>query len=122
MTEEPTAGSAIEEYQGWLTLPGDPNEHYVSLFLDEGGAGVTIRFDGEVAGATKWDGSSVRVVRRPKYLEVQFRTHDLPQETVELAWKFNAGYQDDTLAGVIVARPNELRVSGEKGFTLVRPS
>ena len=121
MSEEPTAGSGTDKYQGWVTLPGDPEQHHVTLFLDEGGGGVRIQFDGEVAGATEWDGSSVRVVRRPKYLEVQFRTHDLPKETVELAWKFNAGYKDDTLAGVIVARPNELKVSGEKGFTLVRP-
>ena len=122
MSEEPTTGPATEEYKGWLTLPGDTEQRQVSLFLDESGAGVSIQFDDEVAGATQWDASSVRMVRRHKYLEVQFRTHDLPQETIELAWKFNTGYQDDTLAGVVVARPNELRVSGEKGFTLIRPT
>ena len=121
MGEEPDTGSATEEYKGWLTLPGDTEQRHVSLFLDEGSAGVTIQFDDEVAGATQWDGSSVQVLRRHKYLEVQFRTHNIPQETIELAWKFNTGYQDDTLAGVVVARPNELRVSGEKGFSLVRP-
>ena len=122
MSKGPAADSPIEEYKGWLTLPGDTEQRQVSLFLDEGNAGVTVQFDDEVAGARDWDGSSVRLVRRHKYIEVQFRTHDLPQETVELAWKFNAGYEDDTLAGVVVARPNELRVSGEKGFTLVKPS
>ena len=120
MSEEPTAGSETAEFQGWVMLPGDPERHHLILFLDEGGGGVRIQFDGEVAGSTSWNGSSVRVARRPKYLEVQFRTHDLPQETVELAWKFNAGYLDGTLAGVVVARPNDLKVSGEKGFTLVR--
>jgi hypothetical protein len=57
---------------------------------------------------------------RLKYLEVQFRVNGLPREGVVLAWRCNAGYSEDTLAGVVTARPNELRVTGEKGFTLVK--
>ena len=109
-----------EEYHGSLTIPSETEPHKVVLLLDWERQEVTVRFDAPVAGATEWSGSSVRIFQRPKYTEVQFRTIDLPKETVELAWKFNAGHQDDTLAGVIVPRPNALRVSGDKGFTLVK--
>ena len=108
------------EYHGSLTIPGEAEPRQVSLFLDKERQAIRIHFDEEVAGASEWEGSSVRVVQRLKYTEVQFRTTGLPKETVSLAWKLNASLQDDTLAGVVVARPNELRISGEKGFTLVK--
>ena len=83
---------------------------------------MTVRFDSTVSGATEWKGASVRVVRRLKYHEVAFTTTGLPKGSVELSWRLNAGLEDGTLAGVLVARPNEERVSGEKGFTLANPA
>ena len=102
-------------------MPGEGEPHSVSLFLDRDRGAVTLRFDEAVAGAKEWEGYSVRVARRLKYYEVSFRTLGLPKETVELVWKFNASMDDGTLAGVILVRPNDLRVSGEKGFTLAKP-
>ena len=107
-----------EEYQGSLTLPGETEPRDISLLLDKERKAVSVRFDTEVAGASEWEGASVSVVRRLKYIEVWFDTIGIPKETVELRWKCNADLRDGTLAGVVVARPNELRISGEKGFTL----
>jgi hypothetical protein len=49
-----------------------------------------------------------------------FVTTGFPKDTIEIIWKLNANVDDETVAAVAVIRPNELRVSGEKGFTLVR--
>ena len=111
-----------DEYNGTMTLPGESEARQFALLVDKEGQAVTLRFDAAVAGASEWSGLSVQVTRRPKYTEVWFMTTGLPKEKVELSWKCNAAFEDDTLAGVVVARPNEARVSGEKGFTLVRAS
>lgn len=108
------------EFRGSLIIPSETEPREVSLRLDRGSNAVAIHFDGEIAGATQWNGSSLRVVDRPKYTEVVFMTTDLPKETVQLTWKLNAAYADDTLVGVIVPKKNTQKVSGEKGFTLVR--
>ena len=110
------------EYQGALTLPGEDGPRNASILLDRDQAEVSIRFDPPIPGASEWKGRSVTAVQRPKYLEVVFNTTDLPRETLVLTWKFNASRHDNTLAGVIVVRPNDLRISGEKGFTMVRPA
>ena len=122
MPQTPRGDVARVEYRGALTLPGEDSPRNVAFLLDKKQAEVSIRFDSPVAGASEWEGRSVTVVQRPKYLEVVFSTTDLPKETLVLTWKFNASNQDNTLAGVIVVRPNTLRVSGEKGFTMVRPA
>ena len=109
-----------ETYRGMLTLPGDKEPREVGLLLDAPGLSVRVQFREPVGGAVEWPGSSVRVADRLKYREVQFTTEGLPVETVELVWKFNASLQDDTLAGVVTARPNDVKVSGEKGFVLVK--
>ena len=109
-----------ETYRGTLTLPGDNEPREVGLFLDAPGKSVRVQFREPVAGAVEWPGSSVSVADRLKYREVQFTTEGLPVETVELVWKFNASLHDDTLAGVVIARPNDVKVSGEKGFVLVK--
>ena len=120
MTSQSSDDSTREEYQGSLTIPSETEPRNVSLFLDSGRQEVSIRFDEPVAGSSDWTGSSVRVVRRLKYVEIQFMTTGIPQDPVELVWKLNAGLDDDTAAGVVIARPNELRISGEKGFILQR--
>jgi hypothetical protein len=109
-----------ETYRGTLTLPGDDEPREVGLFLDAPGKSVKVQFQEPVAGAAEWPGASVTVANRLKYREVLFTTEGLPVETVELVWKFNASLLDDTLAGVVIARPNDAKVSGEKGFVLVR--
>ena len=111
-----------EEYRGEITLPGENQATQASLFIDMEGKGLKLRFSDAVAGAHEWEPISIQAHRRLKYNEVVFRTAGLPRETVELVWKVNADKHDGTLAGVVIARPNELRVSGEKGFTLARPA
>ena len=113
--------SDIEEYHGSLTLPSEGEPRAVSVLVDNEREAVTVQFDSPAAGSTRWEAASVRLARRLKYSEIVFTTIGLPQETVELIWKLNASHVDGTVAGVIVARPNEVRVRGEKGFTLVKP-
>ena len=109
---------SIQKYEGSLTLPGEQEPRNVSVDLDVDGSAVKINFDEPVEGSTGWDGSSVAVAKRIKYNEVIFMTTGLPKETVRLTWKFNASLMDESLAGVVIARPNDLRITGEKGFVL----
>ena len=117
-----TNETSLEIYRGTLTLPGDDEPREVGLRLNMMDKSVRVQFQDPVAGAVEWLGSGVKVAKRLKYLEVQFTTEDLPVKTVELVWKFNASFQDDTLAGVVIARPNDLKVKGEKGFVLAKGS
>ena len=116
----PNEESPPEQYRGTLTLPSEQEPRQFSVVLDKETQAVTIKFDTPVGGTREWKGSSVRMARRLKYHEVIFITTGLPKETVELTWKINADLYDGTGAGVIVVRPNALRISGEKGFTLVK--
>ena len=113
-------GPHSDEYRGTMTLPGEQEPRPVSVFFSEDDQSATVRFEEAVAGASEWEGTQVRIVRRLKYEEVVFITTGLPKETVELIWKVNADLHDGTAAAVVVARPNEHRVTGEKGFILVR--
>ena len=119
MRETTSQDPGVDKYRGSMTLPGDPERHDFSLLLDRERQAVTVQFDAAVAGASEWQGSPVRIVRRTKYDEVVFTTTGLPKETVQLTWKVNADLHDGTAAGVVIAQPNELRVTGEKGFTLI---
>ena len=114
------ADSGREELKGSLTIPSETEPRQAAVLLDRERETVSVQFEEQVAGAAEWNGASLRVVDRPKYTEIQFITTDLPKETVELVWKLNASLDNETVAGVVVARPNALRVSGEKGFTLFR--
>lgn len=109
-----------DEYRGSLAIPSETERRGVTALIDREGKAVTLRFDEPVAGAREWVGSGVSVSERLKYDEIQFATNDLPQQTIELTWKFNAGKSEGTIAGVVIAKPNDLRVSGEKGFILTR--
>ena len=105
-------------YSGVLTLPGEQEDRSVSLFVNSDSKTVSIQFESPIEGATEWQAQDVAFAQRLKYQEFVFFTRDLPKQTVDLTWKFNASLIDDTLAGVIIARPNDLRVTGEKGFVL----
>ena len=106
------------EYSGAMTLPGEQETRPVSVVYDRDGSSAVVRFDEPVAGAAEWPASQVSVVRRLKYEEIIFITTGLPREGVDMIWKINADLHDGTAAAVVVARPNEHRVSGEKGFVL----
>ena len=112
------AAKVSREYRGALTVPGETEPRQASVTLDVEEGGATIRFDEPAAGANEWTGGSVRVIRRLKYYEVTFVTTGLPKETIELDWRCNVSLDGVMAAGVVTVRPNELKVSGEKGFSL----
>ena len=105
-------------YCGSLTLPRDQESQTIRVSLDRGSQEATVTFDDEVAGAREWRGSDVRIVERLKFLEATFVTCGIPVEDVELAWRINADKHDRTAAGVLSVKPNDKRITGEKGFTL----
>ncbi|MCL0028624.1 hypothetical protein M1N23_00550 [Dehalococcoidia bacterium] len=109
-----------EEYRGALVIPSETDRHVLAIFINKAEAAVKLRFDDPIAGMRDWQAANVTVVERLKYHDIQFATNDLPKETVTLSWKLNVAKFDDTAAGVVVAKPNEVRVSGEKGFVLTR--
>ncbi len=109
-----------EEFRGRLTIPTETERRQAIVLVDRKSGAASVRFDEPVAGSSEWDGASLTVVERLKYTEIVFVTTGFPKDTVEIIWKLNANVDDETVAGVAVVRPNELRVSGEKGFTLVR--
>ena len=120
MTKELSLEPEWEEYEGTLTLPSEAEPRNVSVNLNKDAQAAKVHFDTPVAGSVDWEGSKVVVARRLKYYEVVFSTVGLPKGSVEITWKCNIGFEDGTLAGVLVVRPNEERVSGEKGFVLVK--
>lgn len=110
------------EYSGTLVLPGEQNEREVSISLDPAAQAVQVRFAQPVDGESDWSGSNVRIVQRLKYNEAVFSTTGLPMDPVQMTWKFNASLSDDSLAGVIIPKPNAMRVTGERGFILYKVS
>lgn len=107
-------------YKGSVRVPGTDGLVEVSLGLDLDAPSVSVRFNEPVGGASRWDGASISVRRLIKYDEVHFLTEGLPEEGVVLQWKTNFSNADGSVAGVIIARPNERRISGETGFVLSR--
>ncbi len=113
-----TSSVNTDRFRGELAIPSQTDRHGVTVVFDDSEMGVTLLFDEPVAGSAEWRGQNVVFMDRPKYQEIQFATVDLPRETVQLTWKMNRSKLDNTIAGVVVARPNALRVTGEKGFIL----
>ena len=109
-----------ESFRGQLILPGEQEPRNVRISVEPDKGDLTLKFDSPVEGDTDWAGSNVRIARRLKYSEVVFTTVGLPKETVELTWKCNASLLDDSLAGVIIPKPNDKKVTGERGFVLSR--
>ena len=109
-----------ESFRGQLVLPGEQDARNVQISVAPETGSLTLRFDTPIEGDTDWAGSDVRIARRLKYSEVVFITVGLPKETVVLTWKFNASLLDDSLAGVIIPKPNDQKVTGERGFVLKR--
>jgi len=117
---EMTESAHWEEYRGSVVIPSQTEQRGLTVLLNIADNAVTVKFDEPVAGAAEWKGANVRIVERLKYHEIQFATTDLPVDTVELAWRMNAAKAEPSIAGVVVVRPNEIRISGEKGFILNR--
>jgi len=115
-----TESANWEEYRGLVVIPSQTDRRGLTVLLNKVDGAATVRFDEPVSGAAEWQGSQVWIVERLKYHEVQFSTTNLPVETVEIVWKINAAKFDDTAAGVVAVRPNDVRISGEKGFILNR--
>lgn len=109
----------MKEYRGKVVVPTDKQSHAVSVTVDEERGAVSLHFDDPVAGSSEWEGLSPQVTRRLKYLEVIFKTMGLPVEGLELIWKMNITLDHTTVAGVVIARPNDLKIKGEHGFTLI---
>ena len=110
------------DYRGSMTLPGDKEPQPIRISLDRGAQQVTVMFDGEVAGSKQWHAVEVRIVERLKFFEATFVTSGIPEDGVDMAWRINADKHDGTAAGVLTVRPNDKRITGEKGFTLTRES
>ena len=110
----------VQEYRGVMVLPGEQDERSVTLSLDAARPSVSIRFDEPVDGKTDWQAQNLTVANRLKYDEVVFTTTGLPKEAIGVTWKFNSSLIDDSLAGVVIALPNDQRITGEKGFVLTR--
>lgn len=114
-------GQAVE-YIGSLVLPGEQESRKVSISLNIPNETVQVRFAEPVDGESDWSGSDVKLARRLKYNEAVFSTTGLPMDPVKMTWKFNASIVDGSLAGVIIPRPNTMRVTGERGFILNKVS
>ena len=107
-------------YKGPAHIPGIEEGVDLTATIDNSSKTVIVEFERELAGSSTWKGNSVEINERLKYSEIVFKTTDLPLDTINLVWKFNASKIDDSLAAVIVPQPNKLRVSGEKGFVLTK--
>ena len=110
------------KYEGVLNIPGVDDPMQIFATIDVANNEVSIELEESEGLLSRWKCSNVEIARRTKYHEIVFMTQNLPIETVELTWKFNASLTDRSLAGVIVPKPNKLRVAGEKGFILNRVS
>ena len=109
-----------ESFRGQLILPGEQEPRKLRINVESDKASLTLKFDAPVEGDTDWEATNVRIARRLKYSEVVFTTVGLPKETVVLTWKINASLLDDSVAGVIIPKPNDQKVTGERGFVLNR--
>ena len=110
-------GEAVE-YVGSLVLPGEQESRQVTISMNTSDQTVQVRFAEPVGGESDWSGSDVKLARRLKYNEAVFSTTGLPMDPVQMTWKVNASIVDGSLAGVIIPKPNAMRVTGERGFIL----
>lgn len=120
MSSKSKAAEHTTQYKGLVRLPGTDEAVEVNLVLDLLQPAVSVNLSGAAGAPSQWKGKSISVRRLIKYDEVHFVTDGLPEETVILQWKTNFSKADPSVAGVVIARPNDRRISGEVGFTLSR--
>ena len=111
----------ITEFKGTVTIPGDRDTHAVSIFVDIKKEAARVVFESPVGGAKDWAGTKVVLQHRMKYKDLVFKTMNLPVEGLELVWKMNFSLDDRIAAGIVLVRPNDLKIKGEFGFTFVGP-
>ena len=112
----------ITEFKGTVTIPGDHQDHPVSIVVDMNEKAARVGFESPVGGSTDWIGTDIVLIHRMKYQDFVFKTMDLPVKGLELVWKMNFSLDDRIAAGIVLVRPNNLKIKGEFGFTLVGPS
>ena len=107
-------------YTGSVKVPGTEGIVDISLDIDLDEPAVSVDFSEALGGSSHWSGGDITVRRLVKYDEVHFVTKGLPVDGVVMQWKTNLSNVDGSVAGVIIVRPNESRVTGESGFILSR--
>ncbi len=122
MDQAQLANMDITEFKGTVTVPGDTDTHAVSIFVDIENETARVEFELPLGGAKDWTGTNVVLQHRLKYKDLVFKTMDLPVEGLELVWKMNFALDDRIAAAVVLVRPNDLKIKGEFGFTLVGPA
>ena len=106
-------------YVGSMTLPGDQEPQSVEVFFQTTENAISVQFP-EQKESTEWQGENVVMTERLKFDEITFATQGIPVSGVELAWRIHASKDDDTAAGVITVKPNDKKISGDKGFILFK--
>lgn len=107
-------------YSGSLRVPGTSEETAVNLIVGLDDKSVELRFSDPGFSDINFQIGSITVRNLLKYDELHFVTTDLPIKEVDLQWKTNIARADNSVAGVIIARPNKHKVVGEIGFSLVQ--
>ena len=108
------------EYTGTLRIPGTKEDGAVTLIVGLENKSVRLNFSGPEIKDMNFQIGSVTVRNLLKYDELHFITSGLPIKDVDLQWKTNIARADNSVAGVIIARPNKHKVVGEVGFSLVQ--
>jgi hypothetical protein len=122
MDQARLANMDITEFKGTVTVPGDTGVHAVSIFVDIKNDAARVVFESPLGGAKDWAGTDVVLQHRMKYKDLVFKTINLPVEGLELVWKMNFALDDRIAAAIVLVRPNDLKIKGEFGFTLVGPA
>lgn len=120
MSGEVDEAGCREHFAGSVLVPGTDGAVNIRLEVDLNVPSVSLDFGEELGGASRWAGDSITVRRLVKYDEVHFVTDGLPATGVVMQWKTNLSKVDGSVAGVIIVRPNESRITGESGFILSR--
>ena len=107
-------------YTGSVNVPGTEGPVGIILGIDLDEPAVSVDFSEALGGSSRWNGGNITVRRLVKYDEVHFVTSGLPVDGVVMQWKTNLSKVDGSVAGVIIVRPNESRLTGESGFILSR--
>tara|TARA_Y100001936_G_scaffold253692_1_gene320121 strand:- start:2993 stop:3367 length:375 start_codon:yes stop_codon:yes gene_type:complete len=107
-------------FTGNLRIPGTIEETGVDLTVSLSSKSVDLAFSSPEIERLSFQIGSITVRNLLKYDELHFVTSGLPIEDVDLQWKTNIARADNTVAGVIIARPNKHKVVGEIGFSLVQ--
>ena len=107
------------KYVGSMTLPGDREPQSVEVFFQTTEKAISVQFP-EQEDSTEWQGGNVVMIERLKFDEITFASEGIPVPGVELSWRIHADKDDGTAAGVITVKPNDKKISGDKGFILYK--